>query len=280
MSIRSEASIRASHRTASLARRFHFSNPRERIMSKQLHARRAGLLYAVLAVTALGAVAMISTHRSATSMAAEAPAAKTLDPAAWDTDHVGTTFAGIYGKRRVPVLPSQRGRHDLGHEQAQPHDSRSRRRQSRARGAESQSRDEAAGRRSAVAHGGQLRRRSISEAIGRVCKLDSLSTGSCLAHRPGPARACRKSHLECQHLRRRVCRLPRHGHRSRDARLRRPLLDCFTCHGDVPARNMPNDPKKLMPLAGTKDSAAVTSICGMQCHVVLWQSKSTGRRTP
>ncbi len=56
-------------------------------------------------------------------------------------------------------------------------------------------------------------------------------------------------------------------------------IDCFACHGDAPAEHA-ND-AKLMPLAkARKDSpAVVTSICA-SCHVRFGKSKSTGLPYP
>jgi hypothetical protein len=56
-------------------------------------------------------------------------------------------------------------------------------------------------------------------------------------------------------------------------------LDCFTCHGDAPAEHA-NNPK-LMPLAkARKDSPqVVTSICA-SCHVRFGKSKATGLPYP
>jgi hypothetical protein len=56
-------------------------------------------------------------------------------------------------------------------------------------------------------------------------------------------------------------------------------LDCFVCHGDVPAEHA-NKPERAYLSPKRKDSArVVTSICA-QCHVRTGKSKSTGRPYP
>jgi hypothetical protein len=67
-----------------------------------------------------------------------------------------------------------------------------------------------------------------------------------------------------------------------DARTRAfasPSLDCFVCHGDVPA-NHPKEPNLALLARKRNDSArVVTSICA-QCHVRTGKSKSTGLPYP
>ncbi|HEY4311899.1 MAG TPA: cytochrome c3 family protein [Pirellulales bacterium] len=238
--------------------------------------RRAKLLLCGLASATLLGLSLLSAARHDASIAAEAPAdTKTLDPAAWGEDHVGQELPEYMESGECLFCH----RNEVGTTWGTNKHNRTIREPEadnlalaalRADPATKQPADEV------QLIMGDTRETRFLKRSAAYGKLDLRTVGATLSrtgrakldHVDKPTWNTEIFAAECAGCHATAVDPETHAFAA-------PSLDCFTCHGDAPAKHA-NDPK-LMPLAkARKDSpAVVTSICA-QCHVRFGKSKSTG----
>jgi predicted CXXCH cytochrome family protein len=233
--------------------------------------------FAVVAVLLIAALTAPPPRRQLT--AAEPPPAKTLDPAAWGTDHVGAELPEFMESGECLFCH----RNEVGTTWGANKHNRTIREpegdnQALAALRANSTTKEAADEVQLVL--GDTRANRFLKRSTAYGKLDMLSTKASLS-RTGRAKLELTDNptwnadifaAECA-----GCHATAIDPETQA--FVTPSLDCFVCHGDAPPEHA-ND-AKLMPLAkNRKDSAAVvTSICA-QCHVRFGKSKSSGLPYP
>ncbi len=241
-------------------------------MSQAPLDRRARFLWGFL-IVAMVAMAAVTARPPRTELAAaEAPAAKTLDPAAWGSDHVGEEIPEYMESGECLFCHRNEvgttwGANKHNRTIREPEDNNAALAALRGHPATKQLADEV------QLILGDTRENRFLKRSAAYGKLDVLSAGASLS-RTGRAKLDQVDNptwnpeifaAECAGCHATAVDPETHAFAA-------PSLDCFACHGNAPAKHA-NDPK-LMPLAkDRKDSAAaVTSICA-QCHVRIRQIK-------
>jgi hypothetical protein len=248
-------------------------------MSRITSVGRTRLWWALLATAVLTIAALTAPPQRAELTAAEAPVAKTLDPAAWGEDHVGQEIPEYMESGECLFCH----RNEVGTTWGANKHNRT-------------IREPEADNAALAALQGNPATKSLADEVQLILgdtrenrflkrsaaygKLDLLSTGATLSrtgrakldHVEQPAWNPDIFAAECAGCHATAIDPETHAFAA-------PSLDCFVCHGDAPPEHA-ND-AKLMPLAkNRKESpAAVTSICA-QCHVRFGKSKSTGLPYP
>ncbi|HVU86280.1 MAG TPA: hypothetical protein VHD36_03100 [Pirellulales bacterium] len=230
-------------------------------------------------MVALVLLALMGSPRRTEITAAEAPAVKKLDPAAWGEDHVGQEIPEYMESGECLFCH----RNEVGTTWGDNKHNRTIREPDGNNAAIAALKANPATK--ALADEvplilGDTRENRFLKRSAAYGKLDLLSTGASLS-RTGRAKLDHVDHptwnteifaAECAGCHATAVDPETHAFAA-------PSLDCFVCHGDAPPEHA-ND-AKLMPLAKKrKDSAAaVTSICA-QCHVRFGKSKSSGLPYP
>ncbi|HEY1602484.1 MAG TPA: hypothetical protein VGG64_22970 [Pirellulales bacterium] len=212
--------------------------------------------------------------------AAEEPAAtKSIDPAAWGTDHVGEPLPEymesgecLFCHRNEVGVTWGKNKHNRTIREAEPKEP-----------AVIALRADPAAKEIAeqveLIMGDSRSNRFLKRAAA-YGKLEMLSTGAVLS-RTGRARLDRtdKLHWDAEIFAKECAGCHATAVDPETHAFAALSLDCYTCHGDSPAEHA-NDPK-MMPLAKVRhdSAAAVTSICA-QCHIRFGKSKSSGRPYP